>query len=113
NIWDGELQDDLRPYTYDPRRCPCELAVDDGETVRLHQSPTEYRGLESWWEFRLVPPHYVDLRFECVATRSFPSRSVTVLWASYIANPTDHRMRFLTPDGQLTPRQVAEGCPTI
>jgi hypothetical protein len=113
NIFDGELQDDLRVHTLDPRRCPLEWAIDDGEVVRFSQPPTEYRGLESRWSLQLCPPHYVDLSFACTPTRPFPHGWFTVFWASYIANPTHPRMRFTTPYGQLVERPVSLDGPTV
>ena len=112
-IFDGELQDDLRRFSFHPRSCPIEFAVVDDRTVRMHQPPTAYRGVESWWEFQVHAPYYIDLSFQSSPTKPFPYGWFAVFWANYITSPTDPWMRFVTPDGKLTERPRQSGPHTI
>ena len=93
-----------RDVFFEPRVAPMELR-EEGESVLLYQPPTPTFELESWSRFRLRPPHYIDLSFECRPHQHvFDHGYIGLFWASYMNAPLDKSLYFLggeTPDQPL------------
>jgi hypothetical protein len=91
----AETRDGPDPL-FEPRQCPIELRRVGDLRVEMHQPPTSHKGLESAMRFTLVPPHYVDVVYECIPRRAtFERGYAIVFWASYIHAPPDKAIHFL------------------
>ncbi|MBL7222949.1 MAG: hypothetical protein ISS72_03765 [Candidatus Brocadiae bacterium] len=115
---------------FEPRECPIQLRRISDHSVEMYQAPTSHKGLESAMRFTLVPPHYIDVVYECIPRRAaFDNGYVVIFWAAYINAPSNRAIYFLgreegersgerwveaaTPaHGRLsTHRSVADPCP--
>lgn len=90
-IMDGHVgapQLDNRALEFEARSAPITFKQIDDRTVHLHQPPTPFWGLESWSEFVVREPYYIDLTFEFAPTRkTWHYNWLSVFWASYIYGP--------------------------
>jgi hypothetical protein len=64
--------------------------------VMLHQPETPISHVESWTNFELTPPHYIDITFRCVihSDELFKNGYAGLFWASYIHAPSDIKIYF-------------------
>ena len=101
HIISGDHLEDSKTF-FEPRNAPMSLKQISTSEAELHQPPTPTFHVESWTRFNLVPPHYLDMTFRCVAHKPVFSRGYMALfWASYMNAPADKSMHFLGgPDGQ-------------
>ena len=94
HIFNGDAEDEPGVF-FEPRVAPMtfkKLADDEAE---LHQPPTPTFHLESWTRFKLVPPHYIDMSYRCVAHQHVFQRGyIGLFWASCINAPDDKSMYF-------------------
>lgn len=97
HIFDGERSDagQSRRIFFEPRNAPMTLRKRSDTEAELHQPPTPTFQLESWTQFTLVPPHYLDMTFRCRATQHvFTHGYIGLFWASYMNAPEDKSMYF-------------------
>ena len=89
---------DSLPVIFEPRQYSMDLKKISANEVELHQSATILSHCESWTSFKLVKPHYVDIRFRCVihSPEFFKHGYAGLFWASYINAPQDKKIYFLT-----------------
>jgi len=93
-VFDGATW--LPERLFEPRRAPMVLENISSHSATLHQPPTPFWGLESWTQFTLVTPHYLDFKFTCVPRKdSFRFGWIGLFWASYINEPSDKSIYFL------------------
>jgi hypothetical protein len=88
---------DVMPDLFEPRHHPMRLQRLSATAAELRQSPTPLSSIESTTRFTVVPPHYVDVEFRCVARDLgfFRHGYLGLFWASYIQAPEDRRVHFL------------------
>ncbi|MGC1242093.1 MAG: hypothetical protein WA874_10910 [Chryseosolibacter sp.] len=81
---------------FEPRQHPMTLYRKAEDEVLLYQEPTPLSGVESLTSFKIVPPHYIDVTFECILHREdfFKHDYAGFFWASYIDNPADKKIYF-------------------
>ncbi|HPU83713.1 MAG TPA: hypothetical protein PLE60_00060 [Candidatus Latescibacteria bacterium] len=106
--FDGVVTD--RPTLFEPRRAPMELEKIDQATARLYQPPVPYWKVESWTEFTLREPNYIDFRYRAIPhERTFQRNWLGVFWATYVAYPEDPGIWFptATPEGVRTMRHFS------
>jgi hypothetical protein len=97
HIFDGSKRDTdgSSKIFFEPRHAPMTFRKVSDTEAELHQAPTPTFHLESWTRFRLVAPHYLDLRFRCVATQHvFAHSTIGLFWASYLNAPLDKSLYF-------------------
>jgi hypothetical protein len=97
HIFDGDKRDSdgSRKIFFEPRNAAMTFRKVSDTEAELHQPPTPTFHLESWTNFRLVAPHYVDFRFRCVPTQhAFAHGYIGLFWASYINAPEDKSIYF-------------------
>ncbi len=77
---------------FEPRVNPMSLHKKNETEVLLYQKSTPVSGVESLTEFKLVPPHYVDITFRCILHNIdyFKYGYAGFFWASYINKPSDN-----------------------
>jgi hypothetical protein len=98
HIFDGDK--DLRGRNnqrlfFEPRHAPMTFKKVSDSEAELHQPPTPVYKLESWTQFKLVAPHYIDFTFRCQATQHvFGHGYIGLFWANYINAPEDKSMYF-------------------
>lgn len=81
---------------FEPRQCPIELRRTGKLSVEMVQPPTSHKGLQSAMRFTLVPPHYIDVVYECIPRRAaFENGYAIIFWAAYIHAPPDKAIHFL------------------
>ena len=84
---------------FEPRQCPIELRRIGARSVEMVQPPTSHKGLASAMRFTLVPPHAIDVLYECIPRRAaFENHYLIVFFASYIHAPPDKAIYFLGRD---------------
>lgn len=85
---------------FEPRRHPMTLYRKSDSEVLLYQTPTPISRVESLTAFKLVPPHYIDIRFTCKLhdLSFFRHGYAGLFWASYIQAPEDKKIYFLSTD---------------
>lgn len=81
---------------FEPRVHPMKLYRKNENEVLLYQDTTPVSGVESLTEFKLVPPHYIDVTFRCVLhdENYFRHDYAGFFWASYINQPADKKIYF-------------------
>ncbi len=81
---------------FEPRVHPMSLYKKNDFEVLLYQKTTPVSGVESITEFKLVPPHYIDVTFRCVLHDDsyFRHNYAGFFWASYIHQPSDKKIYF-------------------
>ena len=81
---------------FEPRRHPMSLSKISDYKVMLQQPETPLSHVESWTEFELTPPHYIDITFRCVihSDEIFKHGYAGLFWASYIHAPKDIKIYF-------------------
>lgn len=95
HIVTGEQLEDRKVF-FEPRNAPMSFKQLSETEAELHQPPTPTFHVESWTQFQLVAPHYLDMNFRCVAHQPvFPRGYLALFWASYINAPADKSMYFL------------------
>ena len=93
HIWDGSEDDG--EILFQPRRVPMEFKPLAGNKCQLYQAPTPRYGLESWTEFTIVEPYYIDFRFRCKPHRdTFRRGYLGLFWASYINGPENKAIYY-------------------
>jgi hypothetical protein len=94
HIVTGERLEDSKIF-FEPRNAPMTLTKLNDSEAELHQPPTPTFHVESWTQFSLVAPHYLDMKFRCVPHEAvFPRGYLALFWASYINAPADKSMYF-------------------
>ena len=94
HIVTGDQLDDGKIF-FEPRNAAMNFRKLDDHSAELHQPPTPTFHVESWTQFQLVAPHYLDMTFRCKAHQPVFSRGYLALfWASYINAPADKSMYF-------------------
>src|SRR5437762_13606249 len=66
HIFNGDAEADSKIF-FEPRHAPMTSRKVSDSEAELHQPPTPTFHLESWTNFRLVEPHYLDMTYRCVA----------------------------------------------
>ena len=96
HIVTGDAADEDGAVFFEPRHAGMEFRRMEGAGAELHQPATPMFGVESWTQFRLVAPHYLDMSFRCVPRKAVFSRGyLGLFWASYMDAPTDKSIYFL------------------
>jgi hypothetical protein len=94
HIFDGDAEEDPAVF-FEPRVAPLTFRKLADDAAELHQPPTPTFHLESWTTCKLVPPHYLDMHYRCVAHQHVFQRGyIGLFWASYINAPEDKSMYF-------------------
>ncbi|HEX3152675.1 MAG TPA: hypothetical protein VHR66_31675 [Gemmataceae bacterium] len=104
HIFDGETLDqpEQSKIFFEPRNAPMEFKKKSDTEAELHQPPTPTFFLESWTQFKLVAPHYIDFAFGCRPTQhAFKRGYIGLFWASYIHAPDDKSMYLRGKDTWL------------
>ena len=94
HIFDGSI--DNPEILFEPRRAAMEFKEISERSCQLYQPPTPHYALESWTDFTLVEPYYVDVRFRCKPHRAdaFKMGYLGLFWASYITAPENTAIYF-------------------
>lgn len=81
---------------FEPRLHPMTLFRKTDDEVLLYQEATPLSGVESLTSFKVVPPHYIDVTFECLFHDEdfFRHGYAGLFWASYIYQPEDKKIYF-------------------
>jgi hypothetical protein len=96
HIFDGFTDDNAVDVFFEPRHAPMELRRVAGNSAELHQPPTPTFHLESWTQFTVVEPHYIDFHFRCKPRQHvFKQGWIGLFWASYINAPEDKSIYFV------------------
>src|SRR4051812_2557120 len=96
HLFDGEADDYSPAVRFEPRRAPMTFRALSDTEAELHQPPTPLFHLESRIQFTLVAPHFIDVRYRCVAHEpAFRRGYIGVSWTSYIHAPEDKSLHFL------------------
>jgi hypothetical protein len=104
HIFDGETLDPKgeTKIFFEPRNAAMTFKKVSATEAELHQPPTPTFHLESWTNFKLVAPHYVDFAFRCRPTQhAFKRGYIGLFWASYINAPDDKSMYLRGKSGWL------------
>jgi hypothetical protein len=95
HIFNGDAEADAKIF-FEPRNAPMTFRKVSDSEAELHQPPTPTFHLESWTNFMLVEPHYLDMTYRCVAHQHVFHRGyIGLFWANYINAPADKSMYFL------------------
>lgn len=97
HIFDGDKRDldNSGKVFFEPRHAPMTFKKVSDTEAELHQPPTPTFHLESWTNFKLSAPHYIDMTFRCRATQHvFAHNYIGLFWASYINAPLDKSIYF-------------------
>lgn len=97
HIFDGDKDDadGGRKIFFEPRNSPMTFKKLSDTEAELYQPPTPTFHLESWTQFKLSAPHYLDLSFRCRPTQHvFAHGYIGLFWASYMNAPEDKSMYF-------------------
>jgi len=106
HIFGGDRLEDL----FEPRHHPMTLVQISTTSVELRQNRTPLSALESTTRFTVVPPHYVDVEFQCrIGNAKFYRHGYAgAFWASYIHGPEDKSVHFLgVGPKDATPRWIS------
>ncbi|MBI3412283.1 MAG: hypothetical protein HY040_28525 [Planctomycetes bacterium] len=98
HIFDGDHADmgNARTIFFEPRNARMDFRRISDTEAELHQPATPNYHLESWTQFTLRAPHYVDMHFRFRATQHvFRHGYIGLFWATYISAPEDKSMYFL------------------
>jgi len=89
HIWDGEKWWEPAEALFEPRTSEIVLHRLSENSVQLHMPPSNLHKLESWTQFTVTAPHYIDMDFFCIPrAETFDRGYIGLFWASYI-NTTD------------------------
>ena len=88
--------DSLSPL-FEPRINEMELQKISDREVELHQKELPLSHIESWTNFKLAEPHYLDITFRYIIHSDvfFKHNYAGLFWASYIHAPSDISTNFL------------------
>ena len=87
---------------FEPRYAAMRMTQRTERSVVLHQPPTPTTGVESWTEFEVAEPYYLNFSFRCTPHRDvFKGGFFGVFWASYINSPSDKSIYFLAAGSTL------------
>ncbi len=91
--------DSLAPL-FEPRVNPMEIKKISDSEVMLHQKELPLSHVESWTNFKLTEPHYIDITFRYIihGDSFFEHNYAGLFWASYIHAPSDISINFLGND---------------
>jgi hypothetical protein len=88
-------RDSSRRLFFEPRHAPMTLRRISDVAAELHQPPTPTFHLESWTQFTVAAPHYLDMHFRCRPRQhAFRNGWIALFWASYINSPDDKSLYF-------------------
>lgn len=94
HYFNGDNMPDRKVY-FEPRTAPMRFQKISETEAELHQPPTPTFFMESWTDFKLVAPDYIDMTFTCVPTQHVFHRGwIGIFWASYINAPLDKSIYF-------------------
>jgi hypothetical protein len=81
---------------FEPRQHPMTLYRKSDDEVLLYQERTPLSSVESLTTFKVVPPHYIDVSFQCIFHDQvfFKHGYAGLFWASYINHPDDRKIYF-------------------
>lgn len=81
---------------FEPRKSPMEIRHISKYEVELFQPETQLSHVESRTIFKMVPPHYIDVSFQCIikSDEFFKHGYAGIFWASYINAPSDIKIYF-------------------
>lgn len=88
-------------HLFEPRHAPMQIEKKSAQKILLHQPETSISHLESWIEYQLVPPHYIDIkvRFKAHDKVFFNHNYIGLFFASYINAPGDKSIYFQGKSG--------------
>lgn len=98
HYFNGVDEDVAKPKVlFDPRHSPMEFRQESDSRCTLYQPPTQFYGVESWTEFRVSEPRYLDMDFRCIPRKKdvFHFNWLGVFWATYVPKPEETSMFFL------------------
>ena len=92
HFFGGDFLEEL----FEPREHPMVLTRLDDQTVRLYQPPPPRSQVETIHEFRMVPPHFIDVSVKIILhdLSPFPHGYAGLFWASYIHQPESLAIHF-------------------
>lgn len=94
HIFNGDDMPEREAF-FEPRTAPMSFKKLSETSAELHQPPTPTFHLESWTQFELKAPHYIDMTFTCMPTQHVFHRDwIGLFWASYINAPQDKSIYF-------------------
>lgn len=81
---------------FEPRLHPMTLFRKSDDEVLLYQDTTPLSAVESLVEFKVVAPHYIDIKFQCILhdDQFFRHGYAGFFFASYMQNPEDKKIYF-------------------
>lgn len=93
HVFDGHQSDP--DILFEPRIAPMEFRPVCENECQLYQPPTPFWGLESWTDFTILDPYYIDVTFYCKAHRNtYQHGFIGLFWASYINAPDNKAIYF-------------------
>jgi hypothetical protein len=111
HYFDQHPTPDNRDRLFEPRLAPMEFAQNREDQVTLYQPQTPHYGVESWTEFTLREPYYIDVAYRCTPHKQvFAGGFLGVFWASYINAPLDKSMYLLEAGASLDAPLWAQHC---
>lgn len=111
HYFDAKPPIDNRDLFFEPRNAPMEFAQNAENRVTLYQPQTPHYGVESWTEFTVGDPYYVDVAYRCIPCKDvFVGGFFGVFWASYINAPLDKSMYFLAAGSTLDAPKWVQHC---
>ena len=93
HIFDGDNYDDA--WTFEPRNAPMEFKYLAENECELYQPPTPNWGLESWTNYTILDPYYIDIKFKCRPHKDiFKFGYLGIFWSSYMNGPENKNIHF-------------------
>lgn len=92
--------DSLSPL-FEPRVNEMELRKISEHEVELHQKELSLSHVESWTNFKVTTPNYLDITFKYIihSDAFFKHNYAGLFWASYIHAPSDKSINFIGRSG--------------
>jgi len=92
HFFGGDFLEEL----FEPREHPMVLSRVDERTVRLHQPLPPRSKVETIHDFKMVPPHFIDVSVKIILhdLSPFPHGYAGLFWASYIHQPERVAIHF-------------------
>lgn len=99
-----------RDIFFEPRMAPMSLERLGAKSVRLHQPPTPFWGVESWTTFTVAEPNLLQMDYRGLPHRAvFNNGVMGVFWASYIQRPEADSIHFRERAGWTAFRSAQHG----
>lgn len=93
HIFDGYNYDDT--WTFEPRNAPMEFRLIAENECQLYQPPTPNWEVESWTDYTILDPYYIDVRFTCRPHKNiFKYGYLGLFWSSYMNAPENKSIFF-------------------